>query len=385
MNKRAIAILGAIFILIVGTLGFLIYSRSKSNSNTNTQANVNINTPVVESPPVNDNANTNTPPTAPAAAAVRLSDTADQVISPILFFQGNGISYFNPEGHLFQTDLQITNGSALLSNKRELSIALKPNISKVLWPVVGNNFIAQFDSGSKSSWSVYQSEKADYVDIPSQVYSIDWMPTGDKIMYVWVDANGKATLNISNPDTSNYQTLTDLYDSDTIINVSPDGKNVLFYRAQTTDNTKNVINMVSADGKTFTGIVKDGYNTGVLWSPDSKKFLFTKRDNSNQKFGLWVADITTGEIKNLALYTSQTKAVWSKDSQFVYAGVPTTGTVGQGLTQDNIEKITIATAQSQVFTTGVAVDAQNLFLSTDESVLFFKNAQDNALYYISVK
>ncbi|HEX3099994.1 MAG TPA: hypothetical protein VHQ41_03395, partial [Patescibacteria group bacterium] len=165
---------------------------------------------------------------------------------------------------------------------------------------------------------------------------------------------------------------------------APDGQHALFYRNQPTDLTTNTITMVSTDGKTFNTVVKDGFNTGVLWSPDSKKFLFTKRDPSTQKFGLWMADASTGEVKNLNVNTSVTKAMWSKDGFTVYAGVPNTGTPGQGLTQDTIYRINISTGESKQFDPGVAVDAQNLFLSSDASILFFRNAQDNALYYIPI-
>lgn len=377
MNKRAIAILGAIFILIVGALGFLIYSKSKSK----VKVESTTETPVLEQTPVEEPVPT--PEPAPSGQAVRLTDEA--VVSPILFYTGIGISYFSASGQLFQTDLQVTNGTALLSNKRELSIALKPNITQILWPHAGNSFMAQLGTTSKPSWSYYNSESASYTDIPPQVYSLDWMPSGDKIMFVWVDGNGKATLNISNPDSTGYQTLTDLYEPDNIISVAPDGQNVLFYRTQTADNTKNTINIVSADGKTFNTIVKDGYNSGVLWSPDSKKFLYTKRDSATSKFSLWVADISSGETRNLDVYTSQTKAIWSKDGQTIFAAVPTTGIAGQGLTQDTFKKITVSSGQSQELVPGIAVDGQNLFLNKEEDVLFFKNAQDSALYYISVK
>lgn len=377
MNKRAIIILGAIFILIVGTLGFLIYSRSKSNDEPAVNTNTEVPPVVEETPPVEEE------PEPPSGLAVRLTD--DAVLSPILFYTGTGISYFNNLGQLFQTDLEVKDSTALLSNKRELSIALKSGISRIIWPRAGNSFIAQTGSLSNPTWSYYNSVEAAYYDMPPQVYSLDWMPSGDKIIFVWVDANGQATLNISNPDTTEYQMLTDLYEPDNVISVSPDGANILFYRTQTIDQSKNTINMVSIDGKNFTSIVKDGYNTGVLWSPDSRKFLFTKRDGGTQKFGLWVADITTGEVRNLGVYTSQTKALWSKDGSAVYAGVPVTGVAGQGLTQDSIVKITVSTAQTQEFDPGIAVDAQELLLSNDETVLFFRNAQDNALYYIPVQ
>jgi Tol biopolymer transport system component len=371
VNKRAIAILGAIFILIIATLGFLIYNRTK-----NAEPEVAV-IPIVEEP------NTEPPdsPAEPSGRAIRLSDEA--VVSPVLFFQGNGISYFNSSGQLFQTDLQITDTSVLLSNKRELPIVLKPGISRILWPQAGNSFIAEFDAAGKKTWSYYDSARGLYVDLPGQISTIDWMPTGDKIMYVWVN-NGKANLSLANPDASGFQTLTDFFVLDNIIDVSPDGKNVLFYRNQTSDSTKNAINMVSADGKNFSSAVKDGYNRGTLWSPDSKKFLFSRRDPATLKYELWVADVTTGEVRDLGFTTTEQKAVWSKDGQVIYAAVPKTGTAGEGLTQDNIYRLNVSTMDKTELDPGTAVDARDLFLSGSENILFFRNAQDNSLYYIKL-
>ncbi len=371
MNKRAIAILGAIFVLIVGGLGFLIYQRSNKTTE--------VTPPVITEAPEQPEP-TEEPEEQPAGRAVKLTD--DAVITPILFYQGNGISYFDSSGHLFQTDLQITDNNVLLSNKRELTIALKQSISKILWPQAGNNLIAEINSGTKT-WSFYDSSKASYVDLPPQIYSIDWMPSGDKVAYVWVEG-GQATLNIANPDASGYQSLTSFWDPDNVIDVSPDGQIIAFYRTQTTDQSKNIISSVTADGKTFKDIVTDGYNQGVSWSPDSKKFLFTKRDTSSLKYNLWVADITTGEIRNLGVATSVEKTVWDKGGRSIYAAVPKSGTPGSGLTEDMFYKIDVATVQKTDLDPGLAVDGRDLFLSSGENILFFKNAQDNALYYMSL-
>lgn len=385
MNKRAIAILGAIFILIVGALGFLIYSRSQDNSTQ--EEPVVIDNPIPTAVPTSFPVPTATPlPTAEPIQerAVRLTDSSSSITSPVLFYLGNGITYFEKTGQLFRTDLEISGSNVLLSNKQEISIALKNNIKRVLWPQVGNSFIAETETAGKKVWSYYDVAKAGYTDLPPEVYAFDWMPTGDKIMFIWVDANRKAYLNLSNPDTSGYQVLTDLYEPDNLISVSPDGKNVLFYRNQTTDLTKNTINMVSADGKTFRTVIADGFNKGVKWSPDSNKFVFNKRD-SQGKFNLWMADLGTGEIRHLSVTTSVDKVVWSKDSSKIYVAVPSKGVAGEGLTEDQIFKIDLGTFVKTEMPTGVAVDAQELFLSKNEDVLFFKNAQDQGLYYMGIK
>ena len=70
--------------------------------------------------------------------------------------------------------------------------------------------------------------------------------------------------------------------------------------------------------------------------------MFAKRDASSQKNNLWLANIETGEIRNLNIATIPSKAVWNKDSSFIVAGVPTTGNAGNGLTQDTIKKVILA-------------------------------------------
>lgn len=376
MNKKAIAILGGIFILIVGTLGFIIWKRS---SKTTTVAE----TPtVVEQPttPVDE-----TPVETPPAANQATKLTDDAVVTPALFFQGDGIAYFNRQGQLFRTSMSTTDSTVLLSDKKELTVPTKSSISRILWPAVGNSYIAESGAGSSRQWSYYNPDSGNYIDLPGQVKSVDWVPSGGKILFVWVGSDGKATLNISDPDTNNYKLLTDLYEPDNEISISPDGQTVLFYRTQVSDQTKNTINSVSIDGKTFKTVVRDGYNKEVLWAPDSKKFLFTRQDPSTQKFNLWLSDLTSGEVKNLGVATSTKKAVWTKDSSSIVVGVPTSGLAGQGITNDTVYKIEISSNTRTEFSPGTSVDVEEPFLNLNGDILFFRNAQDGSLYYLMLK
>lgn len=379
MNKKAIAILGGIFILIVGTLGFIIWYRSGSTEEDPVLDNpdVIIEEPIEETPieePIEEE------PVVTNDRAVRLTD--DAVITPALYFQGDGIAYFNNQGQLFRTQMSISGSTVLLSNKTELVVPPKSNINKILWPIIGNSYLTESGTGISRTWSYYNPDTGTYIDLPSQVKSVSWMPSGNKIIFVWVGGDGKATLNISDPDTNNYQMLTDLYEPDNEISVSPDGQTILFYRNQMSNTSENKINSVTADGKIFNTVVRDGYNKGILWSPDSKKFLFTKLDSSTQKFNLWMADLSSGITKNLGVATSETKAVWSKDGQTILAAVPVSGTFGQGLTSDTIYKIDLLTNNRTEYNPGSGVDVREMFTSLDGGVIFFKNAQDNSLYYL---
>lgn len=377
MNKKAIALLGGIFILIVGTLGFIIYSRSKpktpvvTNQEGSTTNEESSNGNMSEEPAT---------PSLPETRAVKLSD--DIVMSPILTYAKNGISYFDKSGILYQTDMQILNGMVLLSNKKSLSIEQKAGITKILWPSSGNYYLAQQYANSSARWSLFDPNRGAYVEIPKQVRSIDWMPNGSQIVYIWVDDNGTSTMSIASPDTSGHRKIIDMFQVDNLVDVAPDGSKVAFYRNQNQDPTKNTINVVSIDGKTVQTVVKDGYNRGVNWSPDSRKFLFNKKDPATQRFVLWVADTVTGEIKSLNIISSVDKAVWSSDSQSIYLGEPIRGNADIGLTEDNLAVINVNDGSKESIESGAPVDMQDLFLSGDGTVLFFRNAQDNYLYYM---
>jgi hypothetical protein len=390
MNKKAIAILGAIFILIVGTLGFLIYAKygKKDNGSTPPPAN-NVVDNQGDNPVDTGTDNYVTPTTTPSgynnlfSKFVKLTEQ-EQIVSPVLFFNGSGITFFDKDGKLYQADLQDEAGTLQLSNKRQLEIPAKFNIAKILWPSRSGNFIAEFHSFGKTSWSFYNNDTGFYTDLPEQVESLDWMPSGDKIIYVWLDS-GKASLGIADPDTKNWKEISEMWELDNSIHISPDGLNILYYRTNNSEST-NAINLTTPDGKLWRGLVKEGYNYGVLWSPDSSKFIFGKKERNSQKYQLWYYDLLGGEVKNLGLFTTVEKAVWDKDSRTVYASVPTQGAAEDGgLTTDTFYKIDVTTLEKKEFKPeNLTIDGRGLFLNLSGDKLFFGNAQDGGLYYLDL-
>jgi hypothetical protein len=378
MNRKAIVILGAIFLLIVATLVFLIIQRSKSKNSGET------NTNTVENQNTETNENTNTDPEPVdnfSGPVVKLTD--DQVVTPVLFYQGDGVTYLTEQGELFQVDLEDKDDKITLTNKRQLTLPSKSGISKILWPASGNHFIAERRSATGNpSWSVYNSEVNAYTDLPSQVTAIDWLPQGNKIIYIWLDSNNKSTLNTASPDNSDYKTVADIWENDDDIKVSPDGQSILFFRKNSSDS-KNVINLTTPDGSLFRSVIKDGYNFGVIWAPDSKRFLFGRR-TAGTTYELWLGDIADGAVRTLSVDTVVEKAIWDRGGQFVYAAVPTTGDSRTGLTEDKIVKINVASGEKKEYDLGSGIDVREMFLSINGDKLLFKNQQDGGLYYLNL-
>lgn len=376
MNKKAIVILGAIFLLIVGTLGFLVYSKYSSKKPT----------PVAQTTPQPSPSPVVTPSSTPPANPGLVKLTSDQVVSPTLFYSGTGVTYFDNQGNLYQASLQDNNGQLGLADKKKVDIPVKPGIAKILWPPKTEDFMAQYtDASGRLVWTYFNSHTASFTDLPPQVTSVDWMPSGTQIMYVWLD-NNKASLSLANPDTKNFKKLTDLWETDDSIHISPDGSQLLYYETNNSGGS-NAINSVTADGKVFKGLVKSGQNFGVVWSPDGQKFLFAKKDQASQKFQLWYYNLTSGAVEPLGLFTTTEKAVWDKDSNVIYAAVPTVGTAGgNSLTVDSFVRLDTTTLNKQQYsaTANQNVDGRDLFLNPAGDKLFFRNAQDGGLYYLDL-
>ncbi|MBP9686747.1 MAG: PD40 domain-containing protein [Candidatus Doudnabacteria bacterium] len=376
MNKRAIAILGAIFLLIVGTLAFLIFQRRASNQQAaGTDDTTPTPTPTYGLPLPSVTPTSEVVPTEVATGLKPVSLATGGVISPVLFYQGNGIAYFNSQGQLFQADLDSSNAEPRLTNLRELGIPGKTGVAKVYWPAAGNNFLVELTTADGSTaWAVYVSSKGAYVDVPKQVTSIMWMPDGEQLLYLWLE-NGKTNLNISPADLSTWQTITDMWENDDAISIAPDGRTILFWRTKSGEAT-NTINMVSPDGKLFRTVVKDGYNVGALWSPDSQKFAFNRRSESGI-LQLWVGNVYTGEVQNINVDARLDQVVWSPDSKIIYAASGNTG-------GDLLYKIDIVGQTQKVVEVASRISPAELFMSADGKGLFFRNNLDGGLYYLNV-
>ncbi len=354
MNKKAVAILGAIFVLIVVTLGFLIYQKYSGKPSASDTATT---TPDTQQNPATSTVDSG----LGNSSLVQL--TTSSIVSPTLFFNGSGITYFLPTGDLYQADLTDATGSPLvLSRQRNLSITAKAGLSKILWPPAGNNFMAQSSSASGTVWSYFNSQTGTYTDLPKQITAFDWMPTGDKIIYVWLQ-DGKASLNLSDPDSSNWKKIADMWETDDQISISPDGTNIIYYETQNASST-NPIYLTTPDGKMWKTLVLTGYNMGALWSPDGQKILFGKRDSVTGAYQLYYYNLLTGGTLPLNVATTPDKAVWGSDSATVYAAVA-------GVGPDSFVKINMATGNQTAYPdVGRQVSAQNLFLDQNNTKLF---------------
>jgi hypothetical protein len=376
MNKKALIILGTIFLLIVGTLGYIVYSRYQTGADA-VSPNPDVGNNQTQNPPAS-------PPPAPLERFVRLND--EVIVSPALLYNGSGITYFDTIGQVYVEDFLDEGGAVSLDRKRKLDYPVKANIESVTWPLSGPNYITRVRGEDRLSFSVFDVSKKEYADLAPQVKSVDFMPEGDKLLYVW-EENGKSTLNISDLDGSNWKEISEMWENGNAISISPDGTNILYYQTNNKDSADNAINVTTPDGKVWQSLVKEGYNFGTLWSPDGKKFLFARKDKASQEYQLWYYDLLNREAKNLELYTTTGKAVWDSNSRYVYAAVPRTGNLEENqLSKDVFYRLDLETEgfDKRDYEPAAEIDGRDLSVNGNGTKLFFKNAQDGKLYYLDL-
>lgn len=82
--------------------------------------------------------------------------------------------------------------------------------------------------------------------------------------------------------------------------------------------------------------------------------------------------------------TSVDKALWSHDGQTVFAAAAQAPGASGAAAGDAIYKISAASGTQSQVSAGDTIDARDLFLSQDGTVLFFRNAADGLLHYVNL-
>jgi hypothetical protein len=345
--------------------------------------------------PVADNepAPANVP--VPAKNAPAISTVSDEaVIAPVLSPDGNYIKYYSKQtGKVYQIDLNGQNKSTVsdhgLSGLQD--VLWSPDQTKAIHKFIGPDGQAQF------SFYDYGTQKS--TPLKSNVDQISWATNSNKIFYKYYDASTKGrTLNISDPDGSNWNKLADINYRDISIDQIPQSGLVSFWNKPDafTGTIFQSMPIISGDTKT---ILQGKFGADYLWSPDGNNVLVSNTDvRGGSKMQLAVMNSNGGEFKNLDLPTMVSKCAWSKDNKTVYCAFPT-GIPDSAImpndylankfnTTDTFWKIDTVTGKkdrpleaNQI--TG-QYDAAQLFFNTDESQLFFVNKGDGKIMRIDL-
>jgi hypothetical protein len=328
---------------------------------------------------------------SPAGSQKMMAITDEGVVAPAISQSKDTLIYHSAKtGKVMKIDFAG-------KNKSVDSSAEVQSLTGAQWSAQGKKAILKIDQGDSGYFDVY-----DYADNTDKVFkggvdTLVWDNLGDKVLYKYFDsASGKRTLNIANPDGSDWKVLTEVSDRKMDIAQIPQTSIVSFWNSPDA-NTKTNLRTVSILGGEVKTIYSDKYGADFLWAPNGQKVLISGLDNKGSgKLTVGTANVDGSQYANLNIPTLAEKCVWSKSSRYIYCALPNDISEGVLMPNDYIEgKInTVDTFWRVEISTGKKdrvlgldeikknCDATNLVLSPDEKKLFFVNRSDGDKLYV---
>jgi hypothetical protein len=331
------------------------------------------------------------PPKISTAPIAAISD--EPVLAPTLSKDTAAIKYYaKNSGRVYQIDFD-GNGKRTFSDKELLGL------SDVLWSPDKNKVITKFTSAGKTKFYYYDYVELKSIPLKDNVDEIAWQNSGNRIFYKYYEATTKKrTLNISDPDGTNWIKLADIDFRNISIAQIPQSSLVSFWNKPDAffETIFKSVPLVSGEEKT---ILKGVFGADYLWN-NNGGFALVSHSNikGGTKIQLSIINSNGGEFRNLDLPTLVSKCVWLKDNKNAYCAMP--GKVPPSAimpndynqesfrTADTFWKINTTTGEKnriiELDKITAEYDATNLFLNNDESVLFFTNRIDGKLYRITL-
>ncbi len=388
MSKKAYIILGVLLLLIViagATLAIVSKKKTPTTPATTATTTPSTTTTTTTTTPATTTSTSTTPSTTTSTTPTTdalVRKTTDQVISPILSFQGNEVWYFTADGNLEQLDL----ASASL---KKYVLPKTLTVSSAIWPSQGSDFIiVSNNSDGSKTYNYYSSTKKTFTTYPANVKQVQFMPSGNQVVYIWNNGNGSSSLTIADPDLANHkQLLASMPEGNDVLAISPLGDHLLLYDASNPTNNKLYL-MAFSDSKLHT--IKTGPENAAMWSNDGTHFVFNKFNTTTPSDAtLWLGSISSATTDtSLGVTVPVSKLAFDTTGATLYYGAPDASAASgsQSLTPpDSLWSYAVSTkSKTEIFSGNTYnLNVSNLLISNDGKNLYFKNG-DGYLYSVVV-
>ncbi len=341
---------------------------------------------VPQIPAAEEKSETVAAPEPSSSAITAISDEA--VLAPALTPEKTAIKYYSKnDGRVYQINLDGTNKKTI--NTKEL-----PGLVSVAWSPDTGKVITRFEANGKNKFFYYDYAKDRGVQLKDNLDTVSWQ-NDNKIIYKYFNPKTKErTLNVSDPDGSNWNKITDISFRDLLVAPVPKTGLISFWNSPDAflETSLQSIPLIGGEKKTlFSG----KFGADYLWNPDGSLILIgSSLEKASPSMQLAVANGRGGEYKNLDIPSFVSKAVWSRDNKTVYYALPGNIPANSILPNDYLDKkffsadtfwkVNAATGEKSriipLDKIGGQYDASGLFLNSDESLLFFVNRADGKLY-----
>lgn len=356
--------------------------------------NLSFKKPAEITPPTEIKAPEPIPKTPPKISTVPITAISDEpALSPTLSSDGNAIKYYaKNSGRVYQIDFDG-------NDKRTFSDKELIGLNSVLWSPDKSKVITKFISAGETKFYYYDYNELKSTPLKNNVDEIAWQNTGNRIFYKYYDSKTKKrSLNISDPDGTNWTKLADIAFRDISIAQIPQSGVVSFWNKPDAF-FETIFKFVPLIGGEEKEIMKGIFGADYLWNNNGSNALISHTDvKGGTKIQLSIINSNGGEFKNLNIPTLISKCVWLKDNKTALCALP--GEIPASAimpndynqekfhTADTFWKVNTVTGEKtrviELDKIDAKYDAANLFLNTDESTLFFVNKADGKLYRITL-
>ena len=283
-------------------------------------------------------------------------------------------------------------------NKTVLMSNLPGEVTRILWSSNKNEALLLLKQTTDTVWYFAELNNKTLVPLKPEIGRLAWDNLGEKIFYQYTDpTTQRRSLNIANPDGSNWKKLTDLGSDDFFLSAVPKSSLVSFWGRPSAEKATS-LDTVGISGEGHHVFVSALYGADHLWAPTGERVLTSGNEAaSGKEFSLRVTG-TDGTTKNLAIPTLISKTTWSKDGHTIYYALP--GSLPEAAvfpndyfekslhSKDTFWKIDLNTGKKtrlvELKETTQVFDSTDFFLSPKEDALYFTDRVTKRLYRIEL-
>jgi len=319
---------------------------------------------------------------------------ADPVSFPSPSLDGNGSIYYNSsDGRFYKLD---QNGQKTLISQKQFF-----DVKNVSWAPTKDRAVIEYPDGFKI---MYDFSKDKQYTLPQNWSEFSWNSVGSRLSFK-MDSQFPENrwLAVSNPDGTKITPIEAMGDNadKVIVNWSPAGQVVAFSKTgEPRDGWQQEILLIGPNGENYKSLVVEGRGFLPEWAPQGDKIAYSVYISVNGfKPNLYVADATGGDntgANKIAtnLNTWADKCAFNASGTSLYCAVPKDLPDGSGLfreladdAKDDFYRVDIKTGVVSFLAEGAlgSYNATNLYLSSDESTLYFVDKDTSYLKSIKLK
>ncbi len=306
---------------------------------------------------------------------------------------GKNSIYYDPvSGYFYSIDI--------VGNKELLTEQAFYNIDTINWSPNKNQAIIEYPDGFKV---MYDFDKKRQYTLPRNWQDFSWNNTGSQIAFKSIsDYAENNWLAIANPDGSQSKPIEHLGDNADKVTVSwsPNNQVVAFSSTgQPRGAWEQEILLIGQHQENFKSLIIDGRGFEPKWTPQGDKLVYSVYSS---KFAyqprLYLVDAQGDEIgrnkKDLGLATWAHKCTFNQNGTTLYCAVPKELPEGAGLVlelaediRDDFYQIDVETGRVSFLAEGAmgGYNVQEIYLSSDETHLYFVDKSTQKLRYIRLK